>query len=95
MCRKERQHLTCRHAVSLCVCLSEHQIKVSLALRARDDIHSTRNMTSVSGFSLLSSSRSLAGDVLLAAVLAFGCHAALDPPPTSCICIIKSEAVGL
>ncbi len=71
------------------------KIEVSLALRARDDIHSTRNMTSVSGFSLLSSVRSLASGVLLSAVLVFGCHTALDPSPASCIGIIKSEAVGI
>ena len=87
--------MTCRHEVNLCVGLSGTKIKVSPALRARDDIHSTRNMTSVSGFSLLSSDRLLAGDVLLSAVSADGCHTALDAPSTSCICVIKSEAVGI
>lgn len=72
-----------------------NKIKMILALRARDDIHSTRNMTSVSGFSLLSTDKLLTGDVLLLAVPAYGCHMALDALPTSCICVMKSEAVGI
>ena len=48
-----------------------------LAFRLRDDMHSTRSMTSVSGLSLLS-------DGLLLSILlgSFGCHTVLDAPPT-------------